>query len=86
MLIVLFWLFAYLTPKKQSGSGGVSTITADGYQQLVKVCASPHEFYRRFAGARNAGEQESCTTRMLCQENVAALGNGLPGSAEQAAF
>ena len=39
---LIAWFFAYLILSISSGSGSVASITADGYQQLVNVCASPH--------------------------------------------
>ena len=82
------WFFQYASGRISSASGDSATLTPEGFQKLQSVSVSPLAFYKKFARSRNAAEQISntCTLRIMCQENMATFCSGLRGSAEPAAF
>ena len=83
---LLSWFFDFLSSKISAASGASRAVTAEGYQKLRGACASPFGFFQRFARARIAAEQETCSLRILTKESLETFANELQGSAEKAAL
>ena len=55
------WFFEDISSKINAASGAEVPLTAEGYQQFRDAFTSPKTVYQKFARARSASEQDSCS-------------------------